>query len=42
MGFYRWRLDRQSFEPEGFLSVIPMTLILGTLVNFVLWVVFYR
>jgi hypothetical protein len=42
VGFYRWHLDRQSFEPEGLRSVISWTLILGTMVNFIVWVVFSR
>jgi hypothetical protein len=40
VGAYRWQQDRRSIEPAGLLSVVLWTLILGSLLNFVVWVAF--
>jgi len=42
MGVYRWRLDRQSINPQGLLSVAGSTLILGSCVNLIIWIAFFH
>jgi hypothetical protein len=42
VGLYRWHRERHDIEREDLLSQVLWTLILGSLVNVVLWVGFYR
>ena len=42
VGLYRWHRERHDIEREGLLSLVLWTLILGSVVNVVLWVGFYR
>jgi hypothetical protein len=42
LGLYRWRIDRRSIDPEGLVGVAAWTLILGTLANLFLAIMFYR
>ena len=42
VGLYRWHRERHDIERGDLLSLVLWTLILGSLVNAVLWVAFNR